>query len=79
MRSSGGKRLNHPKKVLCCNVSFLDDAVATYEIPKDAKGNILFQSVIRSLELSTESSYFGLLFTDNDNFHVWLDLDKKVC
>ena len=38
MRSSGGKRLTNPKKVLCCNVSFLDDAVATYEIPKDAKG-----------------------------------------
>ena len=79
MRSSGGRRLNNPKKVLCCNVTFLDDAVATYEIPKDAKGEVLFQSVVRSLDLSSESKYFGLLFTDQYDFPLWLDHDKKVC
>ena len=51
MRSSGGKRLNNPKKVLCCNVTFLDDAVATYEVPKDAKGSVLYQSVVRYVYL----------------------------
>ena len=78
MRTSGGKRLNNPKKVLCCNVTFLDEAVATYEIPKDAKGGVLYQSVIRSLDLNCEAKYFGLLFTDEHNFSLWLDHDKKV-
>lgn len=78
MRSSGGKRLNNPKKVLCCNVTFLDDAVATYEVPKDAKGSVLYQSVVRSLDLNLECKYFGLLFTDEYNFPLWLDHDKKI-
>ena len=60
-------------------MTFLDDAVATYEVPKDAKGEVLFQSVVRSLDLSSESKYFGLLFTDQYDFPLWLDHDKKVC
>ena len=65
MRSSGGKRLNNPKKVLCCNVTFLDDAVATYEVPKDAKGSVLYQSVVRYVYIVTvllQYSYYTVTF-----------------
>ena len=77
MPSSGGQRLIHSKKALCCNVTFLDDSVATYEVPKDAKGSILFQSVVRSLELDAENKYFGLLYLDSQSYPMWLDFDKR--
>ena len=78
MPSSGGQRLTQSKKSQCCNVTFLDDSVATYDVPKDSKGSVLFQSVVRSLELTNESKYFGLLYLDSQSYPLWLDLDKKV-
>ena len=42
-----------------------------------AKGDVLFESVLRSLEIS-DGKYFGLLFYDADLFSSWLDLTKKV-
>ena len=44
---------------------------------QDAKGSVLFKSVIKSLELNSEH-YFGLLWPDKDQFNLWLEMDKKV-
>ncbi|XP_031557619.1 FERM domain-containing protein 5-like [Actinia tenebrosa] len=60
-----------------CKISLLDDTEMTCEFRRDAKGQVVFDTVCKSLDL-LEKDYFGLRFVDDSKQRHWLDLGKSV-
>ncbi|XP_020903124.1 FERM domain-containing protein 5 [Exaiptasia diaphana] len=60
-----------------CKISLLDDTEMTCEFRREAKGQTVFDSVCKSLDL-LEKDYFGLRFVDDSKQRHWLDLNKNI-
>ncbi|KAK3709152.1 hypothetical protein QZH41_018062 [Actinostola sp. cb2023] len=60
-----------------CKISLLDDTEMTCEFRRDAKGQTVFDSVCKALDL-LEKNYFGLRFVDDSKQRHWLDLNKNI-
>ncbi|XP_070565946.1 band 4.1-like protein 5 isoform X8 [Ptychodera flava] len=80
--TSGGTEVRVPpskpkKNVLVCRVMFLDGTDQTFEVPKKAPGQELYDQVFYTLDL-IEKDYFGLSFTDANQVQHWLDPTKSV-
>ncbi|KAG1704009.1 Tyrosine-protein phosphatase non-receptor type 4 [Nymphon striatum] len=67
-------------KTIHCTVFFLDESQHTFEIQKQAKGQLLLDLVFQHLEL-IEKDYFGLQFaekTPSTDGMRWLDPSKSI-
>ncbi|EDO34391.1 predicted protein [Nematostella vectensis] len=58
-------------------ISLLDDTELTCEFRRDAKGQTVFDTVCKALDL-VEKDYFGLRYVDDSKQRHWLDLSKSV-
>ncbi|XP_064006094.1 LOW QUALITY PROTEIN: band 4.1-like protein 4B [Pogoniulus pusillus] len=65
------------KPVLQCRVLLLDGTEVNVELPKNAKGQELFDQIVYHLDL-VETDYFGLQFTDASQITHWLDHSKFI-
>ncbi|XP_064409293.1 band 4.1-like protein 4B [Latimeria chalumnae] len=79
---SGGATVHIPaagksKSVLPCRVLLLDGTDVSVELPKNAKGQDLFDQIVYHLEL-VEVDYFGLQFMDAAQITHWMDFTKPI-
>ncbi|XP_027317536.3 band 4.1-like protein 5 isoform X1 [Anas platyrhynchos] len=65
------------RAVLTCRVALLDGTDVSVELPKKAKGQLLFEQIMYHLDL-IESDYFGLRFMDSAQVAHWLDNTKSI-
>ncbi|XP_074731591.1 band 4.1-like protein 4B isoform X4 [Strix uralensis] len=65
------------KPVLQCRVLLLDGSEVSVELPKNAKGQELFDQIVYHLDL-VETDYFGLQFMDASQVTHWLDHSKFI-
>ncbi|XP_064286086.1 band 4.1-like protein 4B isoform X5 [Passer domesticus] len=65
------------KPVLQCRVLLLDGTEVSVELPKNAKGQELFDQIVYHLDL-VETDYFGLQFMDASQITHWLDHSKFI-
>ncbi|XP_054237623.1 band 4.1-like protein 4B isoform X1 [Indicator indicator] len=65
------------KPVLQCRVLLLDGTEVNVELPKNAKGQELFDQIVYHLDL-VETDYFGLQFMDASQITHWLDHSKFI-
>ncbi|XP_061200283.1 band 4.1-like protein 4B isoform X6 [Neopsephotus bourkii] len=70
--AAGGNKL-----VLQCRVLLLDGTEVSVELPKNAKGQELFDQIVYHLDL-VETDYFGLQFMDASQVTHWLDHSKFI-
>ncbi|XP_028909522.1 band 4.1-like protein 4B isoform X3 [Ornithorhynchus anatinus] len=62
---------------LSCRVSLLDGSDLSVDLPKNAKGQDLFDQIVYHLDL-VETDYFGLQFLDSSQVTHWLDHSKPI-
>uniref|UniRef100_A0A4W3JI70 Erythrocyte membrane protein band 4.1 like 4B n=1 Tax=Callorhinchus milii TaxID=7868 RepID=A0A4W3JI70_CALMI len=79
---SGGAAVHIPaagsnKSVLTCRVQLLDGTDVSVELPKNAKGQDLFDQIVYHLDL-VEVEYFSLQFMDALQVSHWLDYTKPI-
>lgn len=79
---SGGATVHIPaagdsKSVLTCKVVLLDGTDISVDLPKQAKGQDLFDQIVYHLDL-VETDYFGLLYMDAAQVSHWLDHTKPI-
>nr|DBA24684.1 TPA: hypothetical protein GDO54_012310 [Pyxicephalus adspersus] len=79
---SGGATVHIPaagdsKSVLTCKVQLLDGTDVTVDLPKQAKGQDLFDQIVYHLDL-VETDYFGLQYMDAAQVLHWLDPTKPI-
>ncbi|NXU49247.1 E41L5 protein, partial [Turnix velox] len=65
------------KSIITCRVSLLDGTDVSVDLPKKAKGQLLFEQIMYHLDL-IESDYFGLRFMDSAQVAHWLDNTKSI-
>ncbi|XP_068805103.1 band 4.1-like protein 5 isoform X2 [Struthio camelus] len=65
------------KSVITCRVALLDGTDVSVDLPKKAKGQLLFEQIMYHLDL-IESDYFGLRFMDSAQVAHWLDNTKSI-
>ncbi|XP_073534583.1 band 4.1-like protein 4B isoform X3 [Phyllobates terribilis] len=65
------------KAVLTCKVLLLDGTDISVELPKQAKGQDLFDQIVYHLDL-VETDYFGLQYMDAAQVPHWLDHTKPI-
>ncbi|KAL4635562.1 band 4.1-like protein 5 [Arapaima gigas] len=65
------------KSVIICRVSLLDGSDVSVELPKNAKGEELFEQIMYHLDV-VEKDYFGLRFMDSAQVPHWLDNTKSI-
>ncbi|XP_023678150.2 band 4.1-like protein 5 isoform X1 [Paramormyrops kingsleyae] len=65
------------KSVITCRVSLLDGTDVSVELPKNAKGEELFEQIMYHLDI-VEKDYFGLRFMDSAQVAHWLDVTKSI-
>ncbi|XP_062842013.1 band 4.1-like protein 4B [Trichomycterus rosablanca] len=65
------------KSAITCRVLLLDGSDVNVELPKNAKGQDLFDQIMYHLDL-VEADYFGLQFMDLDQVMHWLDAVKPI-
>uniref|UniRef100_A0A4W3JI75 Erythrocyte membrane protein band 4.1 like 4B n=1 Tax=Callorhinchus milii TaxID=7868 RepID=A0A4W3JI75_CALMI len=65
------------KSVLTCRVQLLDGTDVSVELPKNAKGQDLFDQIVYHLDL-VEVEYFSLQFMDALQVSHWLDYTKPI-
>ncbi|XP_064370795.1 band 4.1-like protein 5 isoform X2 [Dromaius novaehollandiae] len=65
------------KSVITCRVALLDGMDVSVDLPKKAKGQLLFEQIMYHLDL-IESDYFGLRFMDSAQVAHWLDNTKSI-
>ncbi|XP_067861224.1 band 4.1-like protein 4B [Heptranchias perlo] len=63
--------------VLTCRVQLLDGTDVSVELPKNAKGQDLFDQIVYHLDL-VEVEYFSLQFMDAVQVSHWLDYTKPI-
>ncbi|XP_063592705.1 band 4.1-like protein 5 isoform X5 [Penaeus indicus] len=66
-----------PKHVLPCKVMLLDDSNLSFDLPKKALGQELYERVFYSMDI-IEKDYFGLQYTDANHVPHWLDPTKSI-
>ncbi|KAF5405273.1 hypothetical protein PHET_01231 [Paragonimus heterotremus] len=59
-------------------IHLMDDRCITVEFTSKTLGRAILQEVCKYLDVLSSMPYFGIRYTDNDDLHQWLDLDKKV-
>ncbi|KAF8564752.1 hypothetical protein P879_02552 [Paragonimus westermani] len=59
-------------------VHLMDDRCITIEFTSKTLGRAILQEVCKYLDVLSSMPYFGIRYTDNNDLHQWLDLDKKV-
>ncbi|CAC5369552.1 FARP2 [Mytilus coruscus] len=64
-------------KVVNLRVKFLDDSVHAFQITIKGLGNVLWEAVVRYLQL-VESDYFDLQYDDTHGVRCWLDHEKGL-
>ncbi|XP_075068907.1 band 4.1-like protein 4B isoform X2 [Mixophyes fleayi] len=79
---SGGAAVHIPaagdsKSVLTCKVLLLDGTDVSVDLPKQAKGQDLFDQIVYHLDL-VETDYFGLQYMDAAQVLHWLDDMKPI-
>ncbi|XP_056376774.1 band 4.1-like protein 4B [Hyla sarda] len=79
---SGGAAVHIPaagdsKSVLTCKVLLLDGTDINVDLPKQAKGQDLFDQIVYHLDL-VETDYFGLQYMDAAQVSHWLDHSKLI-
>ncbi|NXU83312.1 E41L5 protein, partial [Xiphorhynchus elegans] len=62
---------------ITCRVALLDGTDVSVDLPKKAKGQLLFEQIMYHLDL-IESDYFGLRFMDSAQVAHWLDNTKSI-
>ncbi|XP_054828968.1 band 4.1-like protein 5 [Eublepharis macularius] len=65
------------KSIITCRVSLLDGTDVSVDLPKKAKGQLLFEQIMYHLDL-IENDYFGLRFMDSAQVAHWLDNTKSI-
>ncbi|KAM8966516.1 band 4.1-like protein 4B [Pelodytes ibericus] len=65
------------KSVLTCRVLLLDGTDVSVDLPKQAKGQDLFDQIVYHLDL-IETDYFGLQYMDAAQVLHWLDQTKPI-
>ncbi|XP_072910411.1 band 4.1-like protein 4B [Hemitrygon akajei] len=65
------------KSILTCRVQLLDGTDISVELPKNAKGQDLFDQIVYHLDL-VETEYFSLQFMDALQVSHWLDHTKLI-
>ncbi|KFW80184.1 Band 4.1-like 5, partial [Manacus vitellinus] len=65
------------KSIITCRVALLDGTDVSVDLPKKAKGQLLFEQIMYHLDL-IESDYFGLRFMDSAQVAHWLDNTKSI-
>ncbi|XP_077348042.1 band 4.1-like protein 4B isoform X1 [Lithobates pipiens] len=65
------------KSVLTCKVQLLDGTDVSVDLPKQAKGQDLFDQIVYHLDL-VETDYFGLQYMDASQVLHWLDHTKPI-
>ncbi|NXD47535.1 E41L5 protein, partial [Corvus moneduloides] len=65
------------KSIITCRVALLDGTDVSVDLPKKAKGQLLFDQIMYHLDL-IESDYFGLRFMDSAQVAHWLDNTKSI-
>ncbi|NXA38440.1 E41L5 protein, partial [Eudromia elegans] len=65
------------RAVITCRVALLDGTDVSVDLPKKAKGQLLFEQIMYHLDL-IESDYFGLRFMDSAQVAHWLDNTKSI-
>ncbi|XP_017308669.1 band 4.1-like protein 4B isoform X1 [Ictalurus punctatus] len=65
------------KAAITCRVLLLDGSDVSVELPKNAKGQDLFDQIMYHLDL-VEADYFGLQFMDPEQVAHWLDAGKPI-
>lgn len=65
------------KSIITCRVVLLDGTDVSVDLPKKAKGQLLFEQIMYHLDL-IESDYFGLRFMDSAQVAHWLDNTKSI-
>ncbi|KAK2815093.1 hypothetical protein Q7C36_023359 [Tachysurus vachellii] len=65
------------KAAITCRVLLLDGSDVNVELPKNAKGQDLFDQIMYHLDL-VEADYFGLQFMDPEQVTHWLDVAKPI-
>ncbi|NXD64230.1 E41L5 protein, partial [Eolophus roseicapillus] len=65
------------KSIITCRVALLDGMDVSVDLPKKAKGQLLFEQIMYHLDL-IESDYFGLRFMDSAQVAHWLDNTKSI-
>ncbi|XP_047489794.1 band 4.1-like protein 5 isoform X6 [Penaeus chinensis] len=66
-----------PKHILPCKVMLLDDSNLSFDLPKKALGQELYERVFYSMDI-IEKDYFGLQYTDANHVPHWLDPTKSI-
>lgn len=66
------------KHHICCKILLLDGTDVTIFLAKKALGGDLYDEVCKKINLTTESDYFGLQFTDTTTQSHWLDYTKEI-
>uniref|UniRef100_A0A8D0CLQ5 Erythrocyte membrane protein band 4.1 like 5 n=1 Tax=Scleropages formosus TaxID=113540 RepID=A0A8D0CLQ5_SCLFO len=65
------------KSIITCRVSLLDGTDVSVDLPKNAKGEELFDQIMYHLDV-VEKDYFGLRFMDSAQVPHWLDNTKSI-
>ncbi|XP_017579331.2 band 4.1-like protein 4B isoform X1 [Pygocentrus nattereri] len=65
------------KAAITCRVLLLDGSDVSVELPKQSKGQDLFDQIMYHLDL-VEADYFGLQFMDPEQVMHWLDSTKPI-
>ncbi|NWX22862.1 E41L5 protein, partial [Aegotheles bennettii] len=65
------------RAIITCRVALLDGTDVSVDLPKKAKGQLLFEQIMYHLDL-IESDYFGLRFMDSAQVAHWLDNTKSI-
>lgn len=69
---------SNTKSFLHCKIILLDDTDVTIFIYKKALGGELFDAICKHINLTSESDYFGLQYTDHTSISHWLDHSKSI-
>lgn len=64
-------------KLVNLRVQLLDDSYHTFLVQAKAMGSVLWEDVIKSLEL-VEADYFDLEYNDEQGLQCWLDREKPI-
>eukprot|EP00106_Octopus_bimaculoides_P000879 XP_014768321.1 PREDICTED: FERM, RhoGEF and pleckstrin domain-containing protein 1-like [Octopus bimaculoides] len=64
-------------KLINLRVKMLDDTQHIFQVQSKAMGSVLWESVIKYLELM-EADYFDLEYYDETNLQCWLDREKPI-
>ena len=75
---SGQQSAKDTKNLINCKVLLLDGSDVSIYVHKKSLGGELYDALCEHINLSIESDYFGLQYSDTTNQHHWLDYTKSI-